>query len=319
MTSAERSCHLVVRASGERTQSVSVKLAGLQLPPGTGVSLISEAPFESALRASYEEGIRAGKPWTITLDADVLLGAGSLSGLLDHALGMPSHFFELKGRIYDKVTGTYRPAGHHIYRTELLPRALQQIPEPGRQLQPEYFTVLQMWQRGHPCRQEGFAVGLHDFEQSYCDLYRKAIVQSRKMSSRVPDLIGRCAERLNDDADFLVILKGLWDGLMTREALAVDRRQFADRALEAVHALGLQEKAGVEDEERFIAGFPAMFASVVSRHPVPKLLAATDPGLPEGDASPWAKARDRIQRYGLIRGSVSSFGALLKLIGARLD
>jgi len=318
MTS-ERSCHLVLRASGERTQSVSMKLARLRLPDGAGVSLVSEAPFESALRASYEEGIRAGKQWTITLDADVLLGEGSLARLLDQAAKMPSHFFELKGRIYDKVTGTYRPAGHHVYRTELLSRALGQIPEPGSQLQPEYFTTLQMWRMGHPCRQEGLAVGLHDFEQSYCDLYRKAIVQSRKMAARAGDLIGRCAEHLHDDPDFLVILKGLWDGLMTRERLVVDRRQFAERALDALRALGLEEKAGLENEDRFIEAFPGMLAAVVSRHPVPRLLAATDPGLSEAGASAWAKARDRIQRYGLVRGGVSSFGALLKLIGERLD
>jgi hypothetical protein len=297
-----------------------MKLARLQVPPGTGVSLVSEVPFESALRSSYEEGIRAGKPWTITLDGDVLPGDGGIARLLDDALKMPSHFFELKGRIYDKVTGVYRPAGHHIYRTEFLPRALQQIPKPGSQLQPEYFTVLRMWQMGHPCREVGTVVGLHDFEQSYCDLYRKAIVHSRKMSFRIADLIGRCAEHLHDDPDFLVILKGLWDGLMTRETLVIDRRQFADRALEALRALGLQEKAGMENEERFIAGFPEMLAAIVSCHPAPRVPVVDDRGLLEvTGSSRLAKARQRIQKYGLIRGGASSLGALLKLIGEWLD
>jgi hypothetical protein len=311
---------LVVRASGERTQSVSMQLARLQVPPGTGASLVSEVPFESALRATYEEGIRAARQWTITLDADVLPGDGGILRLLEDALKMPSHFFELRGRIYDKVTGAYRPAGHHIYRTELLPRALRRIPKPGSQLQPEYFTVLQMWQMGHPCRQVGAVVGLHDFEQSYCDLYRKAIVHSRKMSFRIAELIGRCAERLHDDADFLVILKGLWDGLMTREALAIDRRQFAERALQALRELGLQEKASLENEERFVAGFPEMLAAVVSRHPAPRVTVIDDPGQPDAaGSSRMAKARRRIQKYGLIRGGASSLGALLKLIGERLD
>lgn len=314
------SFHLVIRSAGERTQSVSADLARLQVRADENISVLSEVPFESALRATYEAGIRAGKEWTITLDADVLLSNDGISQLLKHARQMPSHYFELEGRVYDKITGSYRQAGHRVYRTELLPRALEQIPEPGSRIQPEYFTVLQMGSLGHPFRHVGCVVGLHDFEQNYFDLYRKAMVHSRKMSSRIAVLVERCAERMHDDADFLVILKGLWDGLMTKEALTIDRRIFVARGAEALHALGIEEKSRIEDEDRFIEGFSAIFDGIVSRYPASDIPIVDDPKLPDPAEPGWVgKVQQRIAKYGLLRGGTASLGALLKLIGGRLD
>lgn len=285
------------------------------------MSVISEVPFEVALRATYEAGIRAGKTWTVTLDADVLLSNDAISNLLEHARQMPTNYLQLEGRIYDKILGTYRRAGHRVYRSEFLPDALGQIPPPGIQIRPEYFTITEMGRLGHASRYVGCVVGLHDFEQSYSDLYRKAMVHAKKHTYLAPALIERCAERMHDDTDFLVVLKGLWDGLTTKASLTIDRRAFVDRASEALQVLGVREKDRIEDEDRFAKGFAQMFARIVSQERAPDIPVADDPCKSEAAADPgWVgKAQLRIAKHGWAKGCTASLGALLKLVGHRLD
>jgi hypothetical protein len=227
---------------------------------------------------------------------------------------------ELEGRVLDKITGRYRQAGHRIYRTELLPLALKQIPAPGSKIQPEYFTVQEMGRLGHPFRHVGCVTGLHDFEQSYCDLYRKALVHSRKMSSLVGALIQRCAERLHEDPDFRVILKGLWDGLTMNDPLKIDRRIFYDRASEALRVLGMEEKGRIEDEDHFISQFPAMFDALTSQDVPTDVPTLDEPRQASREERGWiVKVQDRIQKRGLIRGSAACVGALLRRVGQALD
>jgi hypothetical protein len=314
--------HVVIRCANERTQSVSWKLARHQAQADGELSVISEVPFEAALRAAYEAGIRAGKEWTITLDADVLLNNGAIARLLEHAQQMPAHFMQLEGLVYDKIVGRYRSAGHRVYRTELLPRALRHIPEDGSEIRPELFTVKQMGRDGHPSRYVSCLVGLHDYEQSYCDLYRKGMVHSKKWSPILPDLIRRCAQHMHADPDFLVILKGLWDGLALQDSLAIDRRLFANSAPEALRLLGIEEKGSIEDEDCFVKDFPVMFEDITSRNPASD--AITDKPMQSDPADPeergwFNQVQERISKHGLLRGSAASFGALLRLVGKTLD
>jgi hypothetical protein len=313
--------HLVIRTAGERTESVATRLARFQSRDSDGISIICQAPFESALRASYEAGIRAGKTWTVTLDADVLLRKDAISGLLEHAQHMPTNYLQLEGRVFDKILGTYRQAGHRVYRTELLRKAIGQIPEPGSQIRPEYFTIAEMGRLGHPTRHVGRIVGLHDFEQNYCDLYRKAMVHSRKHASLVAGLIERCAERLHGDADFLVILKGLWDGLTTKASLTIDHRAFVDRAARALDELGIREKGRIEDEDRFLVeDLAPMFGRIASEQRASDIPVVDEPRAPDAADPGWVgKARQRISKHGWTRGCTASVGALLKLVGDRLD
>jgi hypothetical protein len=262
--------------------------------------------------------------WTITLDADVLLCNNAIERLLEQAQQMPSHFVQLEGLIYDKILGAYRRAGHRVYRTELLTGALRQIPEPGNQLRPESFAIGQMRRLGHPSRYVSCVVGLHDFEQSYCDLYRKAMVHSGKHPSRLPDLIQRCAQHLNEDPDFLVILKGLWDGLVLQDAPVNHRALIANRASEALTSLGIEEKDRIEDDSRFVKDFPLMFKDITSRNPESDATIMDRPEQSTNQTAPdergWFDAvQDRISKHGLLRGSAASLGAMLRSVGQILD
>lgn len=314
---------VVIRASSERTFDLCKALC---LAQGVeSLSIVQEVPFEMALRKCYAIGIASNMKWMVTVDADVLIIDGAVQTLVNHAEMMPQNFVQLEGRIYDKITGLYRQAGHRIYRTRLLPLALNQIPHDGVQLRPEYFTLQQMGKLGYPSRRISDVVGLHDFEQSYFDIYRKSFVHAIKHPHWVADIIERCVKSLHNDPDYLVILKGLWDGLTTEMAVSIDRRKFLDSGKKSLEYLGLVEKAPIIDMDTFIQGFTEYFNNVIDHNAPPKFVHCDEPNntIPNpklSEKTGWiVRAQHRMHQHGLFRGSVATIGALFKRIGERLD
>lgn len=319
--------HLVIRTSGERTTVVCRRLAIAAGLAEEDVTTVSEVPFEAALRVCYEAAIRVGKKWTMTLDADVLIMPSAVSGLLGFAEQMPQHFFHLEGKVFDKITGIYRQAGHRIYRTELLPLALAEIPDPGAQIRPEYHTITRMVGLGYPSRLVASPVGLHDFEQHYVDLYRKSVVHATKHRELLPALIARSSRLAHADPDFLVILKALWDGLIMADTVTIDARRYDDQAAHALQSLGLAEKAPMIDSAGFARRFPVFVNDIRSAHPAPNFSVWDQvPASPavsapsESQRSSWLdKVLGRIAERGPVRGSIAALGALLRLAGQRLE
>jgi hypothetical protein len=248
--------HVVVRSANERTTSVATQLACAQLQSDHDVSVITEVPFEAALRATYATGLAVGKKWTMALDADILLAPNAIVELTRAAELMPLHYVQVQGRIWDKILGMYRQAGPRVYRTGLLRRALEYVPEAGSEIRPESYVLQQMGKRGHPSRRVSPVVGLHDFEQHYRDLYRKSFVHAKKHLDLVPHIVQRCSCNLDGDTDFLVILKGLWDGLLYRGSVSIDSTRYLDSFHRAQADLRLEEKSELLDGKQFEIGFP---------------------------------------------------------------
>ena len=314
------SVHIVVRSAGERTKDLCVRLAEVQLPHGSGLTVISEVPFEKALRSCYEAGLKAGCKWTMTLDADVMLRPGAVQILLEEAERMPPHYLQLEGYIFDKVMGIYRVAGNRIYRTEFLPIAFQQIPETGTQIRPERFALRKLSAVGYPSRRIPQVVGVHDFEQYYRDLYIKSFTHGRKHIEYGGQIIKNCSGNQNIDPDYRVMLKGFCDGLLTSANVMCDRRLFNDEANSAIQSLGLQEKAQIQDLEDKISNMPAFFESLFVRHPIPQIDMQDEPAVIKVRTDNWiAKVKKRIKRHGFLRGIIASAGALLKFAGQWLD
>jgi hypothetical protein len=313
--------HIVVRSSGERTVEVCTRLASISEQGNSGITVVEEVPFEVALRSSYEAGILAGKKWTMTLDGDVLLHPHAITALIEAAEKMPSHFVELEGIIYDKLLGRYRQAGHRIYRTELLPLALEQIPAEGDEIQPEYFTVRKMCRLGHPSRFVHEIVGLHDFEQYYADLYRKALIHAKKHAPSLSELIMRAAQLMHDDSDFKVLLKGIWDGLVEREKVTLNASRYKERGILALESLGVVEKSPIMNIESFVNTFPQLYASVRSAYSAPTIetmdMTRDDGGTQY--AYKYKRLRRRFSERGLLRGSLGTLGSLLRMLGQRLE
>ena len=312
--------HAVIRSCGERTADLCQALLARQLPIGSTLSVVADTPFEATLRRCYEDAVAHGTKWTITIDADVLLGPDAVDTLIRRAEAMPDNYLQLEARAFDKVQGRWREVGHRIYRTELLPKALALLPAAGTSIRPESATIKLLGERGHPSRLVDDAVGVHDEDQFRRDLYRKAFTHAHKHRSRAGAIIARSAELRQSDDDYLVILKGVWDGLLEAGTVSLDASAFRERADGALRGLNVAEKGPLDAGESAVAAADARFDAILVKQPPPIAAPVDDPPPRLG---PVAKAlrgyRYRLRKSGLIAGNVRQMGAALRAIGERLD
>jgi hypothetical protein len=315
------SIHAVVRSCGERTEALCSALVQEQLPTGASLSVVSGVPFEKTLRACYETAIDAAAEWTLTIDADLLLAPGSVERLLRLAKKMPLDFLQLEARAFDQIQGRWREVGHRIYRTELLPKALAILPAHGELIRPESATIKRLGAQGHRSRMVDVPVGLHDFEQYRGDLYRKAFTHAAKHRSRASRIIERCAARRAIDDDYLVMLRGVWDGLLHDGPVQLDADAFRDRAATALDELGLAEKPGL-DAACWLAeiDIETRMREVLVEAPPPIFAAQDEPPREIGPLERVLRGyRYRLRTRGLIGGNLGAIGAILRGLGGLLD
>lgn len=230
---------VIVRECGERTAAACVALLQRLFPDGE-IHRVSARPFRATLRLALEKGLAEGRPWTLCVDADVLPLPG-LAALLDEARRLPGEVFELQGRVFDKLMASPRAAGNHLYRTALIARALPLIPD-AASLRPETDMLEAMASRGHPWRQSLALVGLHDFEQSYADLYAKAWLHGRKHRYLLPLLRPLWQMLAREDDDYRVALLALEASGRHEGPVTASRGDSEAGASAAAARLGLAEK-----------------------------------------------------------------------------
>ena len=318
---ATPSLHAVVRSCGERTETLCRMLLERQLPSKASVSVVSDVPFERTLRACYETAIAAAADWTLTVDADLLLAPGAVDRLLRLAAQMPPEFLQLEARAFDQIQGRWREVGHRVYRTELLPKALAILPAPGELIRPESATIKRLGERGHRSRMVDEPVGLHDFEQYRRDLYRKAFTHAAKHRSRAGRIIERCAARRSADDDYLVMLKGVWDGLLHDGPVHLDADAFTDRAAAALEELGVAEKPDLDPAD-WVAGADteARMKQVLAESPPPIFAPIDEPPREVGPVERIMRGyRYRLRTRGLVGGNLGAVGAILRGLGGLLD
>lgn len=191
---------VVVRGSGERTIEACCGLLAELF--GESVHRVSGRPFSATLRKSLELGTRLGRPWTLCVDADVL-ALPALATFIAEARALPRNTFAVQALVLDKLLPVRRPAGNHLYRTELLNLALSRIPSEDM-LRPEYEMIRSMCGLGHGFYQSRLVVGLHDFEQSYADLFAKAYLHGHKHRSLEDQFLLIWQSLSDEDADYAV-------------------------------------------------------------------------------------------------------------------
>lgn len=310
---------VVVRSAGERSLGLSVGILHDQVGRDR-VFVVDERPFERALRVTYEIGLAQRRRWTVTLDADVLCRDGAIVELVAEAGRLPGHYVQVEGRILDKITGLFRQAGHRVYRTSALETALQHVPAPGTVLRPEYETLLALHARGYASRRVSTIAGLHDFEQYYRDIYRKAFVHARKSLGWIPRIVERCLRYAGSDRDFEVVLKGLCDGLTSRDAVAIDTRRFEGLSEAWMTEVGLEEKPPVPQDASSMASMREACRRILASQTAPVFDAVDEPPAhaPERGLQ-WRHYRDRIAAKGFLMGTTSSVGSIVRKIGERLE
>jgi len=232
---------VVVRSVNERTADACVQSISCY-NPGVLLKVVSRIPFEDTLRACYCEGALSNARWMITVDSDVLLAQDAIHKLLNLAQMMPDNCFQGEARLVDKLSGITRNVGHRIYRTKYLSAAIKLIPPAGEEIRPEYFTIQRMAELGNPSIQFNDVIGIHDYEQFYGDIYRKAFVHAQKHPEWLSRFVNRWRGHMVDDGDYLVALRGLYDGLMHTGQARIDKNFFSSLALNALKDLRLEEK-----------------------------------------------------------------------------
>jgi len=216
---------VIIRTVGERTEALCKKLVLEQGIAGENVVFVREAPFSKALEKSFQVGLERGLPWTMCVDADLLLRPYSIKKLVEFGNKQKPEVCEFQGLVLDKFFGGPRPAGNHLYRTVHLKKALEMIPEEGINIRPEFHTLKRMKLSGFPWYNTSLLMGIHDFEQHYRDIYRKTFVYAHKYYQNVDLFLVYWREMLKNDPDFMVALKGLANGICHYDKVHIDINQ----------------------------------------------------------------------------------------------
>ena len=175
---------VVVRHTNERTLEYCYELLKLQVC-SSNLFCINETPFSKAVKKTFEIGIDSDKEWTLAIDADILISDQCLNKIVSEAENLEDYFFEIQGRILDKLYGVPRSGGPHLYRTKFLKQAIKFIPKEGTSLRPESDTYESMSQLGYHYYFGKDIYGLHDYEQYYKDLYIKGFIHGKPSVNRI--------------------------------------------------------------------------------------------------------------------------------------
>jgi hypothetical protein len=295
----------VIRSAGERTASICRSVVAEQLGDAA-VHVVNERPFEAALRACYRLGIESGVPWMLTVDADVIPRDGAVGDLLTEARRLPGPYAQIEGVVHDKLLGDFREAGHRIYRTRYLPMALEAVPADGAALRPEFTTLERLGRMGHPTRKCDIVFGIHDYEQYYRDLYRKAYVQGQKHPHWLWERVPTWRELGATDPDFQVAARGAVDGAQAVRPARIDVDGFGGDPAPVLHTLALSEKAGLDADPQAVVAVRALAARVLAAAP-----RSARPSL--GD-----KLAAAYERVGAVRFVPYVFGKMLQDLGYRI-
>lgn len=264
-------CAVIVRSAHERTEHACRKQILDQGVPETQVFVVHEVPFSASMRRSFELGISSGFIWTLCIDADVLLRPGSIQTMLSFADSQQENVCEIQGFVMDKFFGGPRPGGIHLYRTSLLEGVMEKIPKEGVNIRPETHALELMAKEGYPWLNVPYIVGIHDDEQFYRDIFRKAFVQANKHGFILDLFLGIWKREAKKDRDFEIALKGLAAGVQHIGDVYIDisQKMWADAlpASDVVEKENLQEGtitlaevekriAGMQSDELYMARFP---------------------------------------------------------------
>jgi hypothetical protein len=293
----------VIRSASERTLDGCRALLSRQLPEGA-VHVLDERPFEAALRACYRIGIESEVEWMVTVDADVLPRPGAVRDLLAVAESLSDDYLQIEGLIHDKLLGGYRTAGHRVYRTRHLQKALDALPPDATQIRPETWVIERLAGEGHRSTTCEVIFGVHDYEQFYRDIYRKSFVQGQKFREWLPRVVPRWRDLADDDPDFRVAMRAFFDGFESPELASLDARRYADRAADALRRLGINEKSELPPDDLDGNGGPDLPSRVIAAQPYVR------PAMTRYD-----RIKDAYRRLGAIRMVPLALGSALCLVG----
>lgn len=236
----------IIRNAGERTLPLCQKLIESQVER-SNIITITEVPFSSAVRKTYEIGVDFNLPWTMAIDADVLINKLSIQTALDMAVLEPENTFSFNFKSYDKFFTKSRWGGIHLYRTNLLRAALDKFPT-QETIRPESAVSEILNEKfGYKNVMCNKVLSLHDYEQWYCDIYRKSYVHAQKHgNSYVTSFFRYWSKMMLQDLDYRVALIGLCHGIAAKDKPIIDIRTLPQNYQDNDFLQGINEKNALD-------------------------------------------------------------------------
>jgi hypothetical protein len=179
----------------------------------------------SSAESSFLPKVFQLKTWTLCNDADVLLRPGSIEKMLSIAETHDQAILEFQGLIIDKFFGGPRAGGPHLYRTNLLIKAMEYFEAAREKIRPETVLLNIMKSKGYPWLSLPEVFGLHDFFQFYKDIYRKCFVFAHKNQALRDLFLSVWSMQVSQDRDYQVAFMGFAAGNCYNQKVIIDSTQ----------------------------------------------------------------------------------------------
>lgn len=233
--------HVIVRAAGERTAEYVCSEWARQ-SASAAVERVELTPFWRTLREGLDRGLKSGAPWVLSVDADILPAPDAVLRVQQWIAGAEPRTAVLSGMFQDKLLGGIRFGGVRVYRAAVIPEVLDAMPALGENVRPESSAITRLAGRGWQHKKITDLVGLHDYEQYYRDIYRKAFLHLQKHGYAAGRLIAFWKKMAPEDADYRVALGGGADALMALTEVDCDASSAVFQPTALLERLGIKEK-----------------------------------------------------------------------------
>ena len=236
-----KALHVIVRSAAERTAEYCCAELVRQTSPAQ-VERVEAAPFWRTLREGWERGLASGAEWVLSIDADVIPAPDAIQRVPACVQNAGAEAGVITCLIQDKLMGGMRFGGVRIYRARAIPDLLAVMPQQGSDVRPETATINRAVERGWRELQVPALLGIHDYEQYYRDIYRKAFLHMQKHGYMAARFLPAWKEKAALDADFRAALVGVGDALVQESEVDCDVQHAAYKPEEALARIGLTEK-----------------------------------------------------------------------------
>jgi hypothetical protein len=234
---------VVIRAAGERTEQLCKHIVEAQVLP-EHIHIVKERPFTQAVKKTFEIGLENSRSWTLAIDADVLISPDTITSMINSAESLGEHLYVYQGFVVDKIFGRARAGGPHLYNTKHLSKALSVLSGNPSTFRPESDTYAALAEEGYLKYGDNKIYGVHDYFQYHRDLYRKAFFHSKKhfKPHYTHNFIEHWKAHKSNDADYLTILHGWFEGVLTNDLIQNDISFFEQITTRKLPILNIDEK-----------------------------------------------------------------------------
>lgn len=234
---------VVIRSSRERTENLCYDIL-CRVFKQSNIIVINEHPFYRAVKKTLEIGLDYTNAYLITMDADVLVESKKLQEFIKIAEQFECQFYQIQSSLFDKFFYSARHGGPRITPRKYLELALKCIDNIKEYGRPESRLTAIMSEKGYLVKNYEKVLGIHDFEQSYFDIYRKAYQHSHKHNRYLPYFQLLWSRLAVKDLDYRVALHGI-ELYEESHNIKLDSEYFENEHRDRFQQLKIEEKAPI--------------------------------------------------------------------------